>query len=394
MNRRAIQFAVLLSLASNAFAQEARTVDVQAAQASARAELRGQILASPVASGMTLRNAVDRDPSFSVESILDAAEQVGGPRWIEQDIVQVRMQVSASKVIERLQAVPADKRDPRLTPAEMQRLQKDWKNRSFQATGQAIPVSRIESLIAQVQTPAWQQVPQPARADAAKRASASAVATIVSSSSNIRVGPSETIDQSFTPGAQDKLAAWASSLPATKVLLRDDRQVEIGVYVDRVGLTEQIKAVVSDGVLSRSEKLQAITTGIEALPSIVVGRASVRNDETPRAGAPLVIHGLPAWVSDPLVAQGASSRGQTRLLTARQAERLAKLSLQDVIEKLEINDKTIKQHAASDSRIAHALQRAVEKARVYQVDYNLDGSAIVRVTLDPNELLDELTAIR
>jgi hypothetical protein len=153
--------------------------------------------------------------------------------------------------------------------------------------------------------------------------------------------------------------------------------------------------VVNDGALSESEKSQALADGVRALPTIIVGRAAVETPADVKSAAPVVMRGVPAWANEPLVAEGSSVAGESRLRTARLAERVAKDQLRDKINALVINtDLTLKQAAAGNPRIAQALDRAVENARVYQVDYNLDGSATVRVTLDPNELIDELTRSR
>ncbi len=402
LRKTTLPFAALLGLATLAVAQDAlpdaqRRVEVLAAQASARAELKGQLLASPVAPGVSVRSLIDNDPSFPVEELLDTAEQIGGPRWVEKDIVQIRMQLPAARVVERLEAIPPEKRDPRLTPAAMQRLSQEWRTRSFQATGQAIPVSRIESLVGGVQTPHWQTVPQAARLDAAERARASAVGTIVSNTTNIRIGgPNETLEPALGPGSTEKLSAWAASLPATRVMLRDDRQVEVGVFVDKTGLGEQLRAVIRSDLASNSETLNAMDAGVRAMPTIVVGRAAVQiPEDAPAGGAPVVLQGLPAWASDPINAESSAPRSDSKLRTARVAERSAKVALRGVIEQLPLSQGlTLKQAASRDPRISAAIERAVERARVYQVDYNADGSAVVRVTLDPNELLDELTSSR
>lgn len=377
-----------------------RRVEIEAAQHAARNDLRGQILSTPVVPGVLVHNLVDADATLSFDDVLADAEQVGGPRWIEQDIVQVRMQLPASRVIDRLGKIPADKLDPRITPADMQRFQRDMSRRSYQATGQAIPVSRIASIVQQVQTPAWRDVPQAARVDAADRARASAVSTIVDSSASIRISPTETVEQTFAANdAKQKLADWAATLPATRVSLMDDRQVSVGVYVDKDGLNRRLRELVATSALQESEKSQSLDAGVRAMPLIVIGRASAASDPvripTDAVAPALVLRELPAWASDPIVAEGASGFDNTKLRTARLAETVARKQLRDRLDPLKVDDVvTLKQLAARNPRVAEALDRAVARARVYQVDYNADGSAVVRVTLDPNEVLDELTAAR
>lgn len=424
MNRPILQLACLLAISTGVIAQDTvrspgappetrvvgskpapsrtddRRVEIEAAQHAALNDLRGQILSTPVAPGVLVHNLLDADTSINFDDLLNDAEQVGRPRWIEQDIVQVRMQLSASRVGDRLGKIAPGKLDPRVTPADLQRLQKDLSRRSYQATGQAIPVSRIASLVQQVQTPAWRDVPHASRIDAAERARASAVSTIVESGSSIRISPTETVQQTFAASdARQKLAEWASTLPATRVSLMDDRQVAVGVYVDKDGLDRQLRELIATSALAQSDRSQALEAGVRAMPTIVIGRASAGSGTTlnaTEAPAPaLVLRELPAWASDPLVAEGTSGFDQSKLRTARAAEKLARVQLRERLNPLKIDDVvTLSQLASRNPRVAEALDRAVSRARVYQVDYNADGSVIVRVTLDPNEVLDELTAAR
>jgi hypothetical protein len=53
---------------------------------------------------------------------------------------------------------------------------------------------------------------------------------------------------------------------------------------------------------------------------------------------------------------------------------------------------TIAQAAQRDSRIAEAVQRAVDQARTYKVEYDQDG-ARVQVNLDLSNLWDELRSL-
>jgi hypothetical protein len=340
-----------------------------------------------------VKNLVERDPGFDINEIVNAAEQIGGPRWIEADIVQVRVSVPASKLIDKLSGVPTAQRDPRVTPADLDRFQKDYARRTFQGTGQAFPVARIKAMVTSIQSPTWRDVTADARADAASRAHASAVNTVVDSSASIRVGPTQTVGQSWTDAdARQKIVAYIATLPATRLLLRDDRQVEIGIYVDKDSLTEQLRAAMPTELTSRSEQLQALQAGVSSLPTIVIGRANVADRDAAPAAPAIVLRKLPDWVNDPIVAEGSASFAQSKLRTARLAEATAQQALRTKIEKLKLDDDTtFKQAQARDGRVSEAISRAVARARAYQVDYNADNSVTVRVTLDPNELLDELT---
>ncbi|MBC7782273.1 MAG: hypothetical protein H7144_00420 [Burkholderiales bacterium] len=392
MKLRLIHLAAICALASLAAAPDERRVELLAAREAARADLRGQILASVIGPGMSVRDLAESDPAL-VEDLLNASEQVGGPRWLEQDVVQVRLQVPGSRIMERIQ--PLGRQNPRVTEADLKRLHAEWSRRNFQATGQAIPQSKLLVVVTQSQSPAWRDVSKESRIDAASRAHASAVNAIVVSTSDIQVSPNQSVAQCFaTPDAGKQLTAWAATLPATRVLLGEDRQVELALFVDKEGLKQQLRSMVSSDVLGVSNKIAALDLGVSRLPTVMTARAGIeaRPIATAPSPAPLVIRKLPAWLNEPLTAEATAARQQTKLRTARLAEQQARETIKTNILKLKIDDQqSIEQAGARDARVLSAIDRAVARARAYQVDYNADGSVAVRVTLDPNDVLDELT---
>lgn len=380
----------VLRAVTSAQAQESASGPVQAALAAARAELNQQILSSTLKPGLTVATLQEHLPGFTWTDVLENAQQIGPPRWVDQNLVQVRLQVSASQVLECITRLPADQVRAYLSPAELSRLNREWKTRTFQASGQAIPASRLESLLTTIQTPDWKGISPPARIEAARNARGAAIGTLIRSTSLIRIGPDQTVEQSLVPDGKDRLRTWAYTLPATSVQLKQDRQVEIGLYVDHEGLEQQIKQSVQEGLLSSPESLSALTTGVRAIPTILTGRARI-DMPVPGGPDPVWVREVPPWINEPIVAEGKIASGESRLKTARQAERVARDRLRERIEQLQINaGQTLRESAASDPRVRQAIDRSVDQARVYQVDYAADGSVTVRVMLDPNELLDEL----
>jgi len=77
------------------------------------------------------------------------------------------------------------------------------------------------------------------------------------------------------------------------------------------------------------------------------------------------------------------------LHAARRAETAAREALRKQIIALKLEDgQTVGEATAKLGD--RSVNAAVDQARVYQTQYNPDGSAVVRVTLDGNELLEIL----
>lgn len=385
-----VMLAGVFSTIRSAQAQDHESVSVQAALASARAELNRQILSTPLKPGLTVATLQERLSGFSVEDVSENAQQIGPPRWVDQNLVQVRLQVPASEVLECITRLPTDQVRVYLGPSELTRLKREWKTRTFQAIGQAIPASRLESLMTTIQTPDWWGIPPASRIEATQKARGAAVGTLVHLTGQIRIGPEQTVEQSLVPNGKDRLRSWAYTLPATSVQLKEDRQVEIGLYVDHGGLEQQIRQSVREGVFSLSGSSEALSAGVRTIPTILTGRSRIEMPVS-RVSAPDWVREIPPWVNDPIVAEGSIRSDESPLKTARRAERIARDRLRERVEQLEINSgQTLRESAVSDPWVRQAIDRAVDRARVYQVDYASDGSVTVRVTLDPNELLDEL----
>lgn len=397
----AVLTATFVSLGSAAAPAQDR-VEVKAAIEAARAELRGQILAMPVAPGVSVAELVQNDPgAVKIDDLVSTAERVGQPRWVEKDIVQVKMSLPASKVLEQVNAIPVKSRDPRVTQKDVDRFNREWSRRSFSSTGQAIPASRLNEVVTSITSVSWRDVSESARIEAANRARATATSSIVEKTGAIRVTSDQAVGAAYLlEDGRKKLTSWADGLPATRVMLRDDRQVEVAVYVDKDELGKQVRQAATTELTSQPDKLAALDVGISRMPSIVVGRASVASSaEAPTLmrGPAVVFRGMPAWASgDAITAEAsATSVNGSRLRTARAAEQKASEALQKKVLELKLDGTTtINQAGDKDARIADAVTRAIGRARTYQVDYNPDGSATVRLSLDPNDLIDELTTSR
>ena len=98
--KRAILGVSCLALLAPMVARGQQRAEVRAAEESARQQLRVAVMAMTVAPGVTVRSIADRRAStVAIEEIVAGAEQIGSPRWVESDVVQVKLQVPASAEI-------------------------------------------------------------------------------------------------------------------------------------------------------------------------------------------------------------------------------------------------------------------------------------------------------
>src|SRR5688572_30066136 len=83
-----------------------------------------------------LRDTASHD---ELRKTLRQAEQVGGPRWLDDRRCQVELQVSGVRVALALQRIAAANPDRTPLPADdVAMLTRQWDRRSFAATGQAV----------------------------------------------------------------------------------------------------------------------------------------------------------------------------------------------------------------------------------------------------------------
>lgn len=392
--RASILFAVSLLapfLPAARAGEDAERLQARAAEEAAREDLRGQVLATTIdAQGLTIRVLSDRAGSVdAVERAVSTADQLGGPRWIDGDTCQVKLRLSGGRVGDVIQALDRSMRLP-ATLAD----------RTFVATGSSIRADRVNRFIPSDLPPAWRDISESDRdaavfkaRDAAaaaveKRCRAIALAgfatEVVSTSKPVASGPKAMLDGTDRGGVD--LRAFVSGLPVTRVNLKDDGQVEVALFVDRVGLTEHFSNM-AGGAGARDENF---AEKIRSLPAVVIGRSAV--DLTPATAVPaagqLALPARPpAWLRDPITAEFVAPFTQNKLRTARRAEAAAVGVLRARVEALAFNDTlSLGQAAVADARYRDALDRAIGQARAFKVDYRGDGSVAVSVTIDANEL--------
>lgn len=121
---------------SSAAAPTTQPTPVQRASSDAVARLYAQISAESVGQ-VSVAQLIERVNGYEIMmNGLSKAEQIGGPRTVAEDFVQVQLQISGSRAGQLLlQAVAVKPERSPIAPDRLARLLQDWNGRAFTSTG-------------------------------------------------------------------------------------------------------------------------------------------------------------------------------------------------------------------------------------------------------------------
>jgi hypothetical protein len=350
--------------------------------------------------------------------VLQRAQQIGGPRWIDDNTCQIELQISGPIVAQALKrAAAANPKQSPLPLSELNRIAKDWDDRSFSATGAA--TSRLPALNRNARRPgpgvggmglrldpwwnvgdaAREQVVQAAKADAARRSLSSVRPIVLTPRSNVG-------DVLAVKGVGEGMQEWFVSQPAAHVELREDLEAEVELAVGPAETFKTFRSLASkqkdvpvpadDGgwLKVRDEFVDRMATPVGR--AIVAGKAAGGGAAAAAlvgAGKPLNLpREAPAWARRRVEVTGKGD-GATKLESARLAEANAEAKIRTIVDDLQLTDKTTVGRAAKDdARVGQAVDRAMRNVRRGRAEYHADGSADVPVYLELGELWDELKA--
>jgi hypothetical protein len=402
----------LLAVALSAFADgpdgDAKS-QVRAAQRDAVVSLMDEVSRTPLTRALSVGEFVRRTNSADeLNKVLQRAQQVGGPRWINEHTCQVELQISGPVVAAALKRIAAaSPRQSPLPPREVDRAVKDWDERSFNAIGAATSRLPVVNVNAQARPPRlqrdpWWDVPQNLRDQAVASAKADAAHRALSRLESIPLTGRSTVgDALAVKGVGDRLQEWLVAQPAARVELTEDMEarVELGTTAaESFAEFRSLASRVRDLPLPQDDKEWArVRDDFERRSVMAVGRAVV----APAGGAAAVNAGVPKplalparaprWVDRRLEASGSGGPAQSKLMAARAAETAAEEKIRRQIEDLELTQKTtVGQAAKDDPRVDQAIRRALAHTHIGKADYHANGAADINVYLDLADLWQEL----
>jgi hypothetical protein len=374
---------------------------VRAANRRAVEALFDQVAANTITSKVTVGSLVKKlDAKDEFLRTFFRADQIGGPRWIDESTVQVQLEVPTDKIVQSLKRlVEANPMKAAITPDQVEAAAQDWP-KVYTATGSSASAkSLIEFKPAMGDS--WARVSASQRQKALAAANDDATRRVLESVRPVKLTNRTTLaDGLSNPAVADRVNRWLADRPVTHVAFRDNLQVEVSLAIDEQDLFDVVRTALdhqsNTPVPQTPDDWKRVQRDFNARFIPAIGHATVTLETPTTRGAPPPpppTH-APAWVDQQVDAQATAepvSGINKKLRTALAAEKDARAQLRERIEAMPFDkDHTVGQAAKHDPRVAEAITRAVHEARVYKTIYNGDGSATVKIMADMRDLWEAL----
>ncbi len=381
---------------------ETRTAEIAAATERAVDGLRADIGATRIAPNLTVEDFLRRTGgSDKLRTALLRSPQIGGPRWIDDQTCQVKLEASGETVAATLVEIASanPQRSP-LPPDVLAHELRGWKSRAFVATGTSMSPKRLNRL-RPLRIGAWDQIDEGARREAVAMARVDAVRRALHDTRPIEISAGTTIgDALTTQGVADRMNDWFGARPIKAVAFSDDLEVDLTLSAPA---DETFDALISAIKQSGEMKLPDDPSEISRIRTEFVQRMA-RPEGRATAARP-IDGGLPRavelpfeppdWVNHQIDAEGSTRSVGKPLVTQRVAQNRALDNLRAKVGGLPLGSgMTLNEAAKQDERISHALDRGLDRARVFKVDFDAEGGVLVRVTLDARDVWDEIANSR
>jgi hypothetical protein len=378
--------------------QDTHRAQVQAAVDNATAKLKDQILQMELGHDITVQKFIDRtNGNDALTTALNNAQQIGGPRWVDDHTCQVRLEIRGSVLADLL--IHQAQTNPDKTPlpqAALAERVKQWNAMTFFAIGSSANGEAIENARPHFDVGAWADVPAPARKKAVAAARHDAVQHVLDDIKPISLWGNVLVQDALArPTIGDRVDQWINHQPIIKVEFQSDLQVEVTLSVPTSALESTLQSAVSSD--QQFTQNASIDWGrVQKEITLHVGSAVGRSSAAPQGGPsslPAVVLPIepPDWIDQLIEAEATATGTGSRLKVARAAEVIAVGKLRDQFLTMKISpDSTLGDAAHADPRINEAVDRAMKHTRTFKVDYRADGSVVVRVDLDLRAAWDEV----
>jgi hypothetical protein len=382
-------------------AADPRAAQISAASADAITALVQQVESVPLGDRLTIGTITEKTATQArLRTALESARQVGGPRWLDEQTAQVRIEIEGAAVATILRQIISD--NPTTSPVTLEQIEPALRalvDRQFTASGSSAAASVLEDVQPAGADAAWSTVAPEARREAIASARKAAAESVINSTRNVTLPDgkplAEVMDKPQSP-VRKELEQYLLDRPVTDVQFRDDKQVEVTLSAPPTETFETVREAVekTDGAPKLDEQqwsqvrekfVQSVApaTGIGQLPQnavVIPEQLSVRLPQQ-----------APIWAREMIDAVGSAEGASTRLKTRHAAEQdaLAKLR-QQVLDLPLTPELKLGDAAQQDPEIAAAVDRALARARAYKSDYFPDGRVIVRSSLELRDVWDQL----
>lgn len=369
---------------------------VQAATDNARQTLRQQVedlrVQRDLSVGELLKKIGGED---QLTDTINRAQQIGGPRWLNEQTCQVRLEIPGSTVISSLRQIVSERSKNSPIPAEAVAAKlKDLQTKTFCAIGTSASgtISGVRPL-----GDMWAGVPRDARRQAVAAARRDAVNRAMQNVRPVPLAQSKTVGDALdVKSVHDAVDSWLSSRPVTSLEFSPNLQVRLTLAAPADEMFDTFQSAAKAQREVPVPKTESAWDDVREEFVTKVRRVTGHAPATMPAAVNLVQLPAtpPAWVHQQIESDGSSPAKSTRLKAARCAENDALTHLRTKVESLPlVGSTTVGEAQKRDKRVADAVDRALDDARTYKVVYDFDGSAKVKVNLDLENLWDEFQSI-
>jgi hypothetical protein len=381
-------------------AGDGHDAQINAAASDAVARLRADIEIEPISPDLSVADFVHRiGTDDELEQTLRRADQIGGPRWIDDETCQVKMTIGSDRLRPMLVKMAED--NPHVSPLPPDALRaklRVWDDRTFTATGTSISASRAEQLRPADFPGPWRGISDDARKQAIVAARDNVIDRLFDSIGAVEITPGSLVSQMLgDKHVRDDLRQWLATRPVTRLEFRNDLTVQMTLAVDPHDFFDELCHVggKTDLLPKDPTALAKLRREIHRQMSPAIGTASVNLPQKPEpaVAANPIPDQPPQWIAHTLNTEASESFKGSRLKTTRLAENNAMDLLRGKIDKLELSSTTIGEAAKQSPAVERAVEQAMGRAHAYKIEYLPDGSASVKVSLDPRDLWESLREI-
>jgi len=380
-----------------------RRDQIQAATDNAVQSLRQQVRAVRINRDLSIGQLVDKvQGEHELVRTLARAQQIGGPRWLDDQTCQVRLEIAGSSVAETLRQIVKDSGDK--TPVTLEQLNTrlgDLEKRRFSADGTSTSGESAAMVRPIRESDGWAGVSDENRKAAVCAARADAVSKAMERIGAVGLAPGSTVKDALrVKPVGDAVSGWLSKRPVTGLEFGPDMNVRLGLSAPVDELCETFKTAASAqkdvAVPGDAAGWNAVRQGIASRLGQITGQAGATMTGTKVVSAVQLPTAPPEWAQQQRDVEG-SGKAKNKLKAARAAEADALARLKSQVETLPLDSGlTIAEAQKRDPRFKKAVDRALDQAKTFKVDYEDDGkisAARVKVSLDLRELWEEIRAL-
>lgn len=382
---------LLLHIGSAVLAQSGSVPQVEAARTDAIESIKRQIIASHITSDLTVADLLDRIGGVpELDRTLSGAEELGDPRWLGTEAVQVRLSIDGSRVAKMLlKLVQTHPKQSPVSPESLQRQLKWWSDRIFSATGTSMGPGDISRLRPPLSDRAWWNVADADRRRALIAARDNAIDRVVQSLDPVTLGEGKTLGQALSdPTVRQAVRKWLSNQPVKDVQFNDDLTVRLTLADLDFGFWPILKSALANQhsvpLPTTDAEWNRLHDQVSARLTNPSGMGVVEPPAQVGAGTPAVALPAepPAWSKEQAESEATSPQDGSPLHTSRRAEALAMEKLRDQINQLPLSPgMTVGAAAGKDPRIEQAIAKCLSRARPSKVNYGSNGDVTVHVVL-------------